>query len=115
MKTLTVTKPWGKFEQFTHNEVTTVKLITVTKGGSLSLQYHAQRSEFWRVIAGNPLVTVGENMITASPGDEFSIEKLEHHRLEAPNNDVLILEIAFGNFDEDNDIVRLEDNYGRKN
>ncbi len=115
MKTLIVTKPWGKFEQFTHNEVSTVKLITVEKGGSLSLQYHAQRSEFWRVISGTPLVTIGEKKITAAPGDEFMIEKLEQHRLEAPTDTVQILEIAYGNFDENNDIVRLEDKYGRTN
>jgi mannose-1-phosphate guanylyltransferase/mannose-1-phosphate guanylyltransferase/mannose-6-phosphate isomerase len=115
MKTFTVKKPWGQFEQFTHNEESTVKIITVEKGGALSLQYHAQRAEFWKVLSGTPLVTVGDSKTTAAPGDEFMIEKLQQHRLEAPNDMVQIMEIAYGNFDEDNDIVRLEDNYGRTN
>jgi mannose-6-phosphate isomerase-like protein (cupin superfamily) len=114
MKTLIVTKPWGKFEQFTHNEQTTVKLIYITKGESLSLQYHEKRSEFWKVIAGNPKITIDETDTVASAGDEFTIEKSQHHRIEAPENDVVILEVAYGDFDEE-DIIRLEDKYGRTN
>lgn len=112
MKTLTVEKPWGKFEQFTHDEVSTVKIITVSLGGSLSLQKHQNRTEFWRVLSGHPLITVGDNVVHGNPGEEFFIEKTEAHRLEAPDDEVQILEIAHGIFDE-TDIVRLEDKYGR--
>lgn len=112
MKPLIVKKPWGQFDQFSLNELTTVKILSVNKGGSLSLQYHNNRSEFWRVISGHPLVTIDKNATVANPGDEFIINKLQSHRLEAPNDDVQILEIAYGNFDE-NDIIRTEDNYGR--
>lgn len=112
MKTLTVEKPWGKFEQFTHDEVSTVKIITVNPGESLSLQKHQKRTEFWRVLAGHPLVTVGDKAVHSKPGEEFFIEKTEPHRLEAPEDAVQILEIAHGIFDE-NDIIRLEDKYGR--
>ena len=112
MKTLIVKKPWGQFDQFTHNENTTVKILYVNRGGSLSLQKHDHRSEFWRVIAGHPIVTVGEEAKMTNPGDEFIIEKLQSHRLEAKDDDVQVLEIAYGDFDE-NDIVRLDDKYGR--
>jgi len=112
MKTLIVEKPWGKFEQFTHNETTTVKIISVKKKSSLSLQKHNNRREFWRVISGHPIVTIGENKMNANPGDEFAVGKLETHRLEAGNDDVQVLEISSGDFDE-NDIVRIEDKYGR--
>jgi len=112
MKTLTVKKPWGQFDQFTHNEVSTVKILSVNRGGSLSLQDHGHRTEFWRIISGHPLVTVGENKKNANPGDEFMIEKLQPHQLEAKDDDVQVLEIAFGNFDEE-DIVRIKDKYGR--
>lgn len=114
MKTLTIQKPWGQFEQYTHNEETTVKIISVNKGDSLSLQYHNNRSEFWKILYGNPLVIIGEEKIQAHEGDEFTIEKTVHHRIEAVNDDVKFLEIAYGNFDEE-DIVRLEDKYGREN
>ena len=112
MKTLVVKKPWGQFDQFTHNETTTVKILSVTRGSSLSLQSHIKRSEFWRVISGHPLVTIGNVIKNGNPGDEFLINKLESHRLEAPDDDVQVLEISSGDFDE-NDITRIEDKYGR--
>jgi mannose-6-phosphate isomerase-like protein (cupin superfamily) len=112
MKTFTVKKPWGQFDQFTHNEISTVKILSVNSNSSLSLQYHNDRTEFWRVISGHPVITIGENKKSANPGEEFIIEKLEPHQLEAPNDDVQILEIAFGNFNEE-DIVRIKDKYGR--
>lgn len=112
MKTLTVKKPWGQFDQFTHNEITTVKILSINRGGSLSLQNHVNRTEFWRIISGHPVVTVGEDKKNSNPGDEFTIEKLQQHQLEAPNDDVQVLEIAYGNFDEE-DIVRIKDKYGR--
>lgn len=105
-------RPWGSFRQFTHNEPSTVKIIDVKKQQRLSLQYHNHRNEFWVVLLGNPRITVADKIIDASPGDEFSVPTKAVHRIEAPKNDSRILEIAFGNFDED-DIVRLEDAYGR--
>jgi mannose-6-phosphate isomerase-like protein (cupin superfamily) len=112
MKTLTVEKPWGKFEQFSHNELSTVKIISVNSNSSISLQYHNNRTEFWRVLSGNPVITRGENTVSAKPGDDFLIEKLEKHRIETKADSTQILEIAYGDFDE-NDIVRVEDKYGR--
>ena len=112
MQKLTVKKPWGCFEQFTHNEQTTVKIIFIEKESSLSLQYHKNRSEFWHILAGSPVITIGDKKINAKPGDDFMIEKMEHHQIEAKEDTVQLLEIAYGDFDE-NDITRLEDKYGR--
>lgn len=112
MKTLVVKKPWGQFDQFTHNEITTVKIISVNHGSFLSLQTHKNRTEFWRIISGHPLVTIDQIKKRANPGDEFIIDKLKPHRLEGGDDDAQVLEIAYGNFDE-NDIIRLEDKYGR--
>lgn len=113
MKTLIVKKPWGQFDQFTHNEITTVKLLSFNPGSSLSLQYHNHRDEFWRVLSGHPFLTIGEKKINAKPGDEFYVTKKELHRIETKDDMVQILEIAYGdNFDEE-DIVRVEDKYGR--
>lgn len=105
-------RPWGSFKQFTHNEVSTVKMITVDPGARLSLQYHEQREEFWVVLKGNPTVTLGEESRKASPGDEFFISKKTKHRLQGNEKEAVVLEISFGNFDE-NDIVRIEDDFGR--
>jgi len=111
-KPFTIERPWGSFRQLTHNETTTVKIIFVKSGQALSLQYHRYRKEFWRIISGHPLVTVGEDTKSVNPGDDFIIEKLQPHQLEAPSDDVQVLEIAYGNFDEE-DIVRTKDKYGR--
>jgi mannose-6-phosphate isomerase-like protein (cupin superfamily) len=112
MKTLVIEKPWGKEDQFTLNEISTVKILSVNKGGALSLQDHGHRSEFWRIISGHPRVTIADKIVVANPGDEFIIKELEMHQLEAPSDAVVVLEIAFGKFDED-DIVRIKDKYGR--
>ncbi len=105
-------RPWGEFIQFTHNEPTTVKLIVVNPGQQLSLQYHHKRRELWRILAGNPVITVGEKIIQGRVGDEIDVAQGAKHRIASQDMKVEILEISFGEFDE-NDIVRLEDKYGR--
>ena len=105
-------RPWGNFRQFTHNIPSTVKIITVNPGEMLSLQSHKKRSEFWRVIAGDGTVEIGEVKKNTAVGDEHEIAIGEKHRLSAGPNGIQVLEIAFGDFNED-DVVRYEDKYGR--
>jgi mannose-6-phosphate isomerase-like protein (cupin superfamily) len=107
-----VEKPWGRFEQFTKHEHVTVKIITVNPGESLSLQYHYKREELWKILSGEGELTLGDSVIRVHEGDEYFIEKKQKHRIKAGNSHVKILEISFGDFDED-DIVRLEDKYNR--
>ena len=111
-ETYTETRPWGQFEQLTHNEQTTVKIITVQPGQQLSLQYHNHREEYWRVLAGQGEVVLGDETLPAKKGDEFHIPTKAVHRMQTQDKELVILEIAYGNFDEE-DIVRLEDKYGR--
>jgi len=108
------TRPWGSFIEFTKNDPTTVKIIIVNPNEEFSLQYHKNREEFWRVLSGNPTITIGDKEFTAKKGDEFIVEKGENHRISAEDTEARILEISFGEFDE-NDIVRLKDKYGRVN
>jgi mannose-6-phosphate isomerase-like protein (cupin superfamily) len=105
-------RPWGSFERFTKEVPSTVKIITVIHGQSTSLQYHYRRQEYWRVLQGNPIITIGDKEISAQPGNEFFIDKRVTHRIAASNNNSVVLEISLGRFDED-DIVRLQDRYGR--
>ncbi len=105
-------RPWGSFEQFAHNEQTTVKLLYVNPGSPLSLQAHNQRQEFWKIVVGNPKITVGDTVYQAKPGDTFFIDVQTRHRIEGGSEQAVILEVARGTFDE-NDIVRFEDRYGR--
>ncbi len=99
-------RPWGRFRRFTLNDPSTVKVISVHAGASLSLQYHNERSEFWHVISGHPTIRIGDTIVEAKPGDEFTVPVKAIHQIAAPKDDVEILEIAFGNFREE-DITRL--------
>ena len=105
-------RPWGKFEQFTSNETTTVKIITVKSGEQLSLQTHSKRAEFWRIIDGEGEATIGDEQIPAKEGDELFVAIGERHTIKAGPEGIRFLEIAFGEFDEA-DINRIEDKYGR--
>lgn len=105
-------RPWGFFDEFIQNKTCTVKLITVYAHEALSLQYHHKRQEFWVVLSGNGYVTIGDTKEEAKKGDRYEIKKGMQHRVEAGPEGLMFLEIATGEFDED-DIVRLEDKYGR--
>lgn len=112
MKTLTAKKPWGQFDQFTQNETTTVKIITVKPTESLSLQSHTKRSEFWRIISGDGVVEIGDMKYNINESYECNVPVGEKHRAVAGPSGLVFLEISFGDFDE-NDIIRYEDKYGR--
>ncbi len=112
MSPFTEERPWGNFRHFTAQEPVTVKILNIKAGQAFSLQFHHKREEFWHVISGTPKITAGKKIVAAKPGDEFFIAKEAQHRIEAGNTDAHVLEISFGEFDE-NDIVRLKDNYGR--
>ncbi len=105
-------RPWGAFERFTLNEQTTVKIITVKPGEAFSLQTHAHRDEFWRVLSGSGTIRLGQEGREAHEGDTFFILRGTEHRATGGPEGLAFLEIAFGDFDE-SDITRLEDKYGR--
>lgn len=112
-KVFKIERPWGNFRQFTHNEVSTVKILTVKPNEMLSLQSHKKRAEFWHVISGSGIVEIGGIKKNAIIGDEYEILIGEKHRLGAGPDGVQVLEIAIGDFDEDGDIIHYEDKYGR--
>jgi mannose-6-phosphate isomerase len=108
-------RPWGFFRQFTKNQSSTVKILSINPGQSLSLQSHASRTEFWHVLQGHPTLTKNDTVTTSSPGDELTVPAGTEHRISVQATEhepAILLEIATGNFDE-SDITRLEDVYGR--
>lgn len=108
-----VERPWGQFQQFATNEAVTVKIISVEPGHRLSLQRHAQRSEFWHVLDVPIEVTVDERTWEAQPGEAVWVPVGAVHRMSNKGDRTgRLLEIAYGGFDE-GDIVRLEDDYAR--
>ncbi|MDW0121262.1 MAG: phosphomannose isomerase type II C-terminal cupin domain [Nitrososphaeraceae archaeon] len=112
MKIYSEIRPWGRFEKFHENKSCTVKLIYVNANSRLSLQYHKKRSEFWKVIKGTAVVEIDKKTIVLKEGETITIPRQAKHRVLALESDCIILEIAYGRFDE-NDIVRLEDDYQR--
>jgi len=112
MKKYTEKRPWGQFQQFTHNEKSTLKIITIKPKQRLSLQYHKNRKEFWKFLDNPAKVTIGKRTIKVKKNQEVIIPKKTAHRVQALNKPVSFLEIAFGNFDE-KDNIRLKDDYGR--
>ena len=105
-------RPWGNFERFTEDEPSTVKIITVKAGEETSLQSHKHREEFWHIISGRGTAVVGDEQLDAPAGSEFFVAREVKHRLGGGAEGMVLLEIAFGDFDE-NDITRFEDRYGR--
>src|SRR5215203_5400004 len=78
-----VEKPWGKFEQYTHNALSTVKIITVQPGGTLSLQYHHRRDELWVVLDAGAQIQLGDIDIRPRVGERVFIPRTTAHRLSA--------------------------------
>jgi mannose-6-phosphate isomerase-like protein (cupin superfamily) len=106
-------RPWGKFRSFPYQEAGSIKIITVNPGQSLSLQYHRRRREFWVVLDPGLEITVGEQTIHPSPNEEIFIPENTPHRMRCiGEHPARIMEIWLGDSSED-DIVRLEDSYGR--
>lgn len=108
-----VERPWGSFKQFAFNSDCTVSLMTVLPGQRLSLQSHTGRAELWIVLDDGAVVQVGETEKACKAGDELWIPANEKHRLSCPGSSpVRVLEVAFGNWQQD-DIKRYADDYSR--
>lgn len=108
-----VSRPWGSFYQYANNEDCTVSLMTVLPGQRLSLQSHTGRAELWIVIDDGAMVQVGDDVREYKTGDEIWIPANERHRLSCHGDKpVRVLEVAFGNWQQD-DIKRYEDDYKR--
>jgi len=106
-------RPWGKFRAFPHDQAGSLKIITVSPGGSLSLQYHNRRSEFWVVLDRGLEVTVGERTWRPRLDEEIFIPAKAPHRMRnMGDKPARIMEIWLGDSTEE-DIVRIEDVYGR--
>lgn len=107
-----VQKPWGRFIRYTLNEPTTVKILEVHEGSSLSLQSHTHRDELWVLLAGKAKAELEGRVYELRELESFFIPRGMKHRLRAHRGKVRVLEISFGHFDEE-DIIRFEDEYGR--
>lgn len=109
-----VNRPWGWFETIEEGESFKVKRIQINPGKSISLQRHQQRSEHWVVVQGKAIVQKDNQEYELSQNESTYIDINEVHRLSNKSNEVLqIIEVQSGEYLGEDDIERLEDNYGR--
>jgi mannose-6-phosphate isomerase-like protein (cupin superfamily) len=107
-------RPWGSFHILDEQPGFKVKRIVVNPGGRLSLQSHRHRGEHWTVVNGLATVTVGEKVTKLSRSQSVDIPKGEKHRLENLDKDLVeIIEVQFGDYLGEDDIIRYEDVYNR--
>ena len=107
-------RPWGRYIVISDEADHKVKRIVVTAGQRLSYQRHAQRSEHWLIVRGTPVVTLDGTDIPLQPGEAVDIPTGCAHRIANPGeDDVLFIEIQRGTYFGEDDIERLEDDYGR--
>ena len=108
------TRPWGSFHVLDEGTGFKVKRIVVTPGGRLSLQSHKHRGEHWTVVTGTATVTVGMAVKDYTRAQSIDIPQGEKHRLENSSRELVeIIEVQFGDYLGEDDIIRYDDVYNR--
>ncbi|MGH9769806.1 MAG: phosphomannose isomerase type II C-terminal cupin domain [Blastocatellia bacterium] len=107
-------RPWGNFNVLDEGTGYKVKRIEVLPGKRLSYQKHAQRAEHWFIVQGEAKVTLDGKEIFLNAGDYVDIPVGAAHRIENPGElKVIFIEVQRGDYLGEDDIVRLQDDYGR--
>ena len=107
-------RPWGRWTILGEGEGYKVKRIEVNPGHRLSLQLHHRRSEHWIVVSGRAKVTIGDRIEYVHAQESTFVPAGTSHRIENPGPHLLtIIEIQSGPYLGEDDIVRLQDDYGR--
>ena len=107
-------RPWGTFTVIDEGENFKVKRIEVLPGKRLSYQKHSQRAEHWVVVSGSAKVTLDDKEIIVLAGEAIDIEIGAAHRVENSGPELLVfIEVQRGRYLGEDDIVRLQDDFGR--
>jgi len=107
-------RPWGTFTVLEEGENYKVKRFVVLPKCRLSLQYHNKRSEHWTIVAGKALVTCDTDVFEAQAGQTVFIPVRAIHRIENIGKEpVIVIEVQYGSYVGEDDIIRLEDDYNR--
>ena len=109
-----VFRPWGSFKDIDKGQNFRTKRLEIKPGSKISLQKHHRRSEHWVVVQGTAKVTRGEEESLLQVNQSTYIPKDMVHRLENPGPGPLhLVEVQVGDYLEEDDIIRIEDTYGR--
>lgn len=107
-------RPWGTFTVLDEGDGFKVKRIEVFSGKRLSYQKHSQRAEHWVVVRGTAKVTLDGDETLVPAGEAIDIAVGSAHRVENPGDETLVfIEVQRGNYLGEDDIVRLQDDFGR--
>ena len=107
-------RPWGSYTVLEEDRGFKVKRIEVLPGKRLSYQKHAQRAEHWFVVEGTAKVTLDGEEITVRAGEAIDIPIGAAHRVEnSDEGNLVFIEVQRGSYLGEDDIVRLQDDYGR--
>ena len=110
-----VFRPWGSYDSLENQDGFQVKRLIVNPGAVLSLQKHARRAEHWVVVRGKARITKNEDVFDMGVNESTHIAIGDVHRIANPFDEpVHIIEVQCGDYLGEDDIVRLEDNYGRE-
>jgi mannose-6-phosphate isomerase len=108
------TRPWGSYTVLDDATAHKVKRIEVLAGHRLSYQRHAQRAEHWFIVTGTAEVTLDGAIHALSPGDAIDIPRGSAHRIANPGpTDLVFIEVQHGDYFGEDDIERIEDDFGR--
>jgi len=111
----TVFRPWGSYTTVEITDKYQIKVLRVDPGKRLSLQLHNYREEYWQIAFGSGEVTVGEEVFSAKTADRFYIPVKTKHRLHnTGETELVITELQLGESFSEEDIVRFDDDFGRK-
>ena len=107
-------RPWGYYTVLADEADHKVKRIVVYPGQRLSLQKHQQRAEHWFVLSGEGIVTLDGERHNKKGGESVEIPRGSVHRIENQGTaDLSFIEVQTGDYFGEDDIERMEDNYGR--
>jgi mannose-6-phosphate isomerase len=111
---MTEDRPWGSYTILEERGSYKVKRIEIFPGKRLSYQRHEKRSEHWVVVEGEAVVTLEGKEIRLSPGQSVDIPRMAAHRvLNSGNGRLTMIEVQRGAYLGEDDIIRLEDDFGR--
>lgn len=107
-------RPWGRYEVLQESPSHKVKCIWVNPGKRLSYQRHQKRAEHWLIVAGIAQVTLDGNVSSLRAGDSIDIPTGMLHRIaNTGSEDVIFIEVQTGTYFGEDDIERVEDDFGR--
>jgi len=107
-------RPWGSYDVLEDADTHKVKRITVLPGKRLSYQRHQQRAEHWFIVSGQATIVLDGETHTRGPNESIDVPRGAAHRMQNDSDaNVVFIEVQVGTYFGEDDIERLEDDYGR--